>query len=66
MQALSIALAFQLVSMPMGTAGRERERERNRERKRRSKENGETQRISSERRRTRCALCIYIWSREHA
>jgi hypothetical protein len=60
MQAVSIALAFQLVSMPMGTAGRERNR------KRRSKENAETQRISSERRRTSCALYIYMWSREHA
>ncbi len=63
MRVVSVALAFQLVSAPVGTAGKEEESESERERARkrsRRKQNAEIQRISLERQRARCVLYVCV------
>jgi hypothetical protein len=70
MRAVSVALAFQLVSVPVGTEEKEkqsvRERETDREggREREGrKQNAEIQRISLERQRAQDARCVCVGSR---
>ena len=64
MRAVSVALAFQLVSAPVGTEGEEKESMcegmRERERERRRKQNAEIQRILLERQNAQDARCICV------
>ncbi len=70
MRAVSVALAFQLVSAPVGTEEKEKEsvcvcvRKREREREKEKAERRNTKNFIRTTTRARCAL--YMWGRERA